>query len=153
MSHFQQDVISSLVLMTGLCFVCSLLLILFLSVVFASLPPPPKKSPSSPKLPTNVSSFPRISPPCSLSTPWLHSLSLSLYSTSASSHHVNYTTVLFLYYSPLCYFCHPSLLCLLFATLPAFCQGLQWLLIWGGGGACTGAQFNNKWLFSVIWLA
>lgn len=26
---------------------------------------------------------------------------------SAPSHHVNYTTVLFLYYSPLCYFCHP----------------------------------------------
>lgn len=37
----------------------------------------------------------------------LHSLSLSLYSTSAPSHHVNYTTVLFLYYSPLCLLCHP----------------------------------------------
>lgn len=87
--------------------------------------------------------------------PSLHSLPLSLHSTSAPSHHVNYTTLLFLYYSPRCKFCHPShgCACLCYIT-SVFCQGLQWLSKWGGGeGACTGAQFNNKWLLSVIWLA
>lgn len=100
---------------------------------------------------TNFSSFFLVSSPSSPSTPSLHSLSLSLYSTSAPSHHVNYTTVLFLYYSaPLLFLSH-SLLCRLLLRCQHFarvCSGC-----WNEEGACTGAQFNNKWLFSVIWLA
>lgn len=81
------------------------------------------------------------------------SLALSPQSASASSHHVNYTVVLFsllfttlLFLSPT----PPRLLlprCQLFARV---CSGCWYE---GGRAACAGAQLHNKRPFSVIWLA
>jgi len=78
------------------------------------------------------------------------SLSLSLCSTSAPSHHVNYTTVLFLYYSPLCYFCHPHC-CACFCYVGSYLLGSAVVVEMRWGRALLPNSTTNGCLASSDW--
>lgn len=91
--------------------------------------------------------IPILISPFSFST--LSSFILSPCSTSAPGHHVNYTTALVLLASPrFSLALSPSLLWLLCCQYFARVCSHRWR----EEGVCTGAEFNNKWLFSMVWL-
>lgn len=74
----------------------------------------------------------------------------SLYSTSAPSRHVNCTAVLFVYYSPLCYFCH-HYCCACFCYVASILPGSAMAVGMGGGRVLMPNSTTNGCLASSDW--